>query len=227
MTSVAARLRAPRRRLGLGALTVVVAAMLAGCHPGPVSMAEPRATPNPKDYRAIQKHWTRHGHVTEDFDEALTVDATLQGPEMRAAYIEKWISVYKLGPDEAARARAQLTAEVADVWEVNLQSSSHTIDLDNFSPAKKLWRISLLDDRGRSVSPTEIKLVRDRIEVIDAFFPFPGQKTYVGTFTRSWRLHFPKQHVDGQPLIGPETKRVILRIAGPQGSTDLVWELAR
>lgn len=214
------------RRLGA---TIAVAALIAGCRPGPVSMAEPRDTPRGKEseYRAIQKHWTRHGHVINDFDEALTVDATLHGPEMRAAYVEKYISVYKLGPDDAARTRAQLTAEVADVWEIHLQSSSHNIDVDNFAPAKKLWRITLLDDRGRSVTPTEIKLVRERPEIIDSFYPFPGQKTYVGTFTRSWRLHFPKKHADGEPLVGPDTKRLILRLAGPQGSTDLVWEINR
>lgn len=203
----------------LGALTV--AALIAGCHPGPVSMGEPRVAPKPGDYLSILKHWTRHGHVLYDFDEALSLDATLHGPEMRAAYVEKWIDAYKLGPDDAARTRAQLNAEVADVWEIHVESSSHNIDVDNFSPAKKIWRVTLLDDRGRSVAASEIKALRDRREVITVLYP------YAGTFTRSWRFHFPKQHVDGQPLVGPDTKKVILRVAGPQGATDLVWELAR
>jgi len=73
-------------------------------------MAQPcSAEPPPaSQYVDELKRYTRHGHVIADFDEALTVDATLHAPQFRAAYAEKWIDTYKLNAEDAAKKRADL-----------------------------------------------------------------------------------------------------------------------
>jgi hypothetical protein len=200
--------------LGLALATV-------GCGRAPVkvSFAPPSVVPAAKAYVDLLKRWTRHGHVIEDFDEALTVDATLHSPEFRAVFIEKWLDVYKIAEGEAPNVRTQMTAEVADMWEFHIESAAHVWDVDNFQFAKKVWRVSLVDDKGRELVPQEAKLDKTRREVIVEFYP------YAGIFSRAWRLRFPRNLADGTPFLGPDTKSVTLRFAGPKGNTDLTWQI--
>jgi len=195
--------------------------LLAACHPPPpVSMGDVNHAPSEK-YENVVGLWTRQGHVVHDFDESITVNATLHGPEMRAAYAEKWVAMYQLNHADAERMRAQLFAEVGDVWEVHVESSAHFSDEDNFKQEKKVWRLALLTDRGREVGPSSVQLDRTRREVQTAFYP------YANDFTRGWKVQFPRRASDGQPLIDDAATRIILRIAGPHGTTELVWALKR
>ena len=199
---------------------LVAAVMLAGCaHYERVSLEPPGEAPGVKKYVDELKRWTRHGHVIADFDEALTVDATMHSPEFRAAYAEKWIDVYKLAPDDAARKRVELIGQIANVWEFHFNTSGHTWEVNEMLPVKKQWRLQLVDEKGRAVEAMLVKQVRDRIEIEQEFYP------QAGIFTRAWLVQFPRNLLDGTPLINTDTKKVTLRIAGPKGDIDLVWEL--
>lgn len=198
---------------------LVALVLVTGCAKPAVSLKPPATPLSARAYVDVLKRFTRHGHVIDDFDETITVDVTLHGPEFRSAFAEKWIEVYKIGPDEAAQVREQLGAEVADTWELHLETSSHTWDVDNLIASKKVWRVALLDDKGREIAPREIKLDKTRREVIEVFYP------YANIFSRSWKIRFPRTLPDGTPLVQPDTKSLTLRIAGPKGSMDLVWEV--
>jgi hypothetical protein len=184
-----------------------------------VSLAPIDKAPPASEYVDQIKKWTRHGHIISDFDETLQVDATLHSPEFRAAYIERWIFVYRVGIEEAARLRTEWTTEVANLWEVHVESATHDYNINNFSLGRTPWRIVLVDDQNREVSPTEVQSSKLRREVEVDMYP------YANLFTRGWRIRFPRNRPDGTPLVGPETKHVSLRISGPAGSTDLIWTL--
>ncbi len=184
-----------------------------------VSLAQVDKSPPASAYVDQIKKWTRHGHVFSDFDETLAVDATLHSPEFRAAYIERWISVYKVGAEEAARLRSEWMTEIAPLWEVHLESATHDFNVNNFSTGRTPWRVVLVDDQNREVSPAEVQSSKMRREVEVDMYP------YATLFTRGWRLRFPRNRPDGTPLVGPDTKFLALRIAGPAGSTDLIWTL--
>jgi hypothetical protein len=199
-----------------------LAILLAACASSPkvkVSLDPPSAPMTAKQYVDQLKRWSRHGHAIADFDEALSVDATMHSPEFRAAYAEKFIDVYKLSPDDAARKRAELLAQIATIWEFHLNTSGHTWEVNEMLPSKKQWRLQLVDDKGRAVEATEVKLVRDRIEVEQEFYP------QAGIFTRAWTVRFPRLMPDGSPLVNPDTRSLTLRIAGPKGDVALVWLL--
>jgi len=182
-------------------------------------MAKPESAPTAKEYPQQVLKWTRHGHVRFDFDEALSVDATLHAPEFRAAYAEKWVAQFSLVGAEAEKVRSDFFADVADVWEVHLESASHTHDEDNFKPERHLWHLALVTDQGREVSASEIKIDKEKRDVATALYP------HATVFSRGWRVRFPRKLADGQPLIEAGTRRLTLRIAGPHGSTDIVWQL--
>ena len=202
---------------------LAAALLVAGCASAPpkVSLAPPSSQPSANDYVDELKTWTRHGHVIYDFDEALTVDATLHAPQFRAAYAEKWIDVYRLNAEDAAKKRVELNAEIADLWELHVETSTHFYQINDFTQGKGIWRVTLIDDKGRAIQPVDLRLSVNKRDVDLAFYP------YASIFSRGWRFRFPRTLADGSPLVTGDTKFIALRIAGPQGSTDLVWELQR
>jgi hypothetical protein len=201
--------------------SLLLALLVVGCGSSNVrvSLETPVRPPPPGDYVDLLKKWTRAGHIIDDFDEALQVSATLRSPEFRAVYAEKWVKTFRIGPDEAARTREKLMAEGADTWEFHIESDAHRWEINDFSSKKTVWRLALTDDTGREVTTKEIIATAQRRELEKEFYP------YAGLFSRGWTIRFPKTLIDGSPLIGPQTKSLTLRVAGPLGVIDLVWLL--
>jgi hypothetical protein len=193
--------------------------LVAGCGAKAVSLREPGLSVIAAEYVDLVKRWTRHGHLREDFDIALDVHATLRAPEFRAAYAAKYIEVYRVAPQAAAQRREELLSEFADSYEFHIESQTHTYELNDFQPTKKIWRLSLLNDRNQEVLPIEVASLKDRPEVVTVFYP------YASLFSRSWRIRFPRQLPDGTALIGEGSRSLTLRFAGPQGTVDLTWRL--
>ncbi len=199
-------------------LALALAFALFGCAPPPkVSLAPPSLPAKEKDYEKTLERWTRHGEVRADFDATLIVDATLHGPELNEAYAARWSRIYALPPPEAERFRAQLAADTTDHFLFYVETATHKFELNDFGSAKTMWRISLVNDHGQEVLPSEVKAAREHREVDQEFYP------YVTIFSKGWRIRFPHALADGTPLVGADTRQVTLRIAGPPGTTDLVW----
>jgi hypothetical protein len=206
-------------------MTARVAALLAlgwaGCGAAnkAVSLAEPAQAPSAREYVDLVKLWTRHGHLRQDFDIALDVDATMRSPEFRAGYAEKYLAVYHVGPSLAGQKRVELRALGADRYEFHVETQAHTYELNDLSQRKGYWRVALINDRNQEVQPVEVRALKDRPELAAAFYP------YAGLFSRGWDLSFPQTLPDGTPLVQPESRSLTLRFAGPQGSVDLIWKL--
>jgi hypothetical protein len=204
-------------------LALVVALGLGACAPKieKISLKPPAQPPPPPAYVHELKRFTRHCHIFFDFDEVLTADATFHAPEFREAYAEDWIYVYRLSSDDAAKKRAQLMSEIADVWEFHLETQAHFYVINDFTLGKGIWRLTLVNDAGESVLPSDSRLSLLKRDVDVAFYP------YATIFSAGWRVRFPRSLPDGTPLIKPDTKSIALRVAGPQGSCDMVWPLER
>jgi hypothetical protein len=185
-----------------------------------VSLGDVTQAP-PQPYPDVLKKWTRHGHIVDDFDETLQLDATLHAPELRSSYIERWVVMFKVGAADAARIRSEWMREIADIWEVHIEASTHDFGLNNFSAKRTPWRMVLVDDQGNEMLPREITSSPLRREVEVAMYP------YANLFSKGWRVRFPRMRNDGTPFITDATKWIALRIAGPAGHTDLTWQIAK
>ena len=195
--------------------------LLAGCGGAPlhVSLAEPSPPPTANDYVDQVKLWTRHAHLRNDFDAALDVDATLRSPQFRAAYAEKYIQIYRIGPENQARIRGELISDGADSYEFHVETVTHDYALNDLTSAKTIWRVTLIDDQAHEVVPGSVVGIKERLPLDNLFYP------YTTIFSRGWVLRFPRARADGTPLVGGATRSLTLRFAGPQGSVDLVWLL--
>ena len=194
--------------------------LLTGCASGPqiVSLAEPSPPPLAREYVDQVKRWTRRGDLLSDFDATMVVHATFHAPEFRAAYIAKLIDVYHVNDSTRAQVVAAIPS-TPDTYEFHLETETHTWEINELKPPKSIWRLTLVDDRGREVSVQEVKQQNTRTELLQAFYP------YTGIFSRPWRVLFPRKLADGTELVTPETRSLTLRIAGPAGSIDLTWRV--
>jgi len=192
----------------------------AGCGgSAPLSMhTQPRAF-TPEDYDRIYAAWTREasGFELAALQDTLHVSATFQSWEHRWAYVVRYASDYSL--DTNARTEL-LRASLVDAEETHrffvtlVGGDWRESDLTNERTA---WRAVLVDDRGRTLAPTElVRIAR----------PGPNERGYykITPFRQVFRIAFPAHRADGTPTIAPSARRVTLRFTGPQGSVDLVWE---
>ena len=94
-----------------------------------------------------------------------------------------------MNEEDAAKLRAKLTADVADVWELHAEVATHKYEVNEFNTAtnKSPWRVTLVDEKNRAVSTTDIKLDRGRREVTGELYP------YLTIFSRGWKMRFPAQ----------------------------------
>ncbi len=201
-------------------LALVCLALVAGCAGNSkiVSLAEPAIAPPVKSYVDEIKAWSRHGDMLHDFDATIIVDATMHSPEFRAAYIGKYLDVYKVGDNTRELAVAGIP-NAPDSYEFHVETQTHAWEINELKPPKSLWRITLIDDRGREVTASSVKLEKTRPEFLQIFYP------YSNLWARPWRILFPRNLDDGTPLVTPETKTLTMRIAGPAGNVDLLWRL--
>lgn len=198
-----------------------MALVLAGCASTPeyVSLAPPQAAAKPKAYYDEVKKWTRRGDARNDFDTTLIAYATFHSPEFQEAFIEKYIDAYHVNANAREGVRENLRESVSEGWVFHLETQSHTYELNDLKPPKSVWRTTLIDDKGREVSPLAVEHDNSRPEVLEAFYP------YNNVFSTAWRVTFPKALPDGSPLVTPDTKSLMLRFAGPPGTIELVWKL--
>jgi len=195
--------------------------LLIGCGAAPpkVSLAEPTPPPKAKDYVEQLKRWTRHAHLINDFDQALDVDATLRSPEFREAFAAKYIEIYRIGQENRDRIRGEILSDGADTYEFHVETATHDYALNDLTSAKTVWRVTLLDDQGHELPPSQVNALRERRALDQEFYP------YTTIFSRGWTVRFPRMRADGTPLVGADTRSLTLRFAGPQGSVDLIWTL--
>jgi hypothetical protein len=200
---------------------LALALLLAGCATAPqyVSLAPPQAAVGMKQYVGEMEKFTRRGDSIFDFDTTLIVYATFHAPEFQDAFIAKYLDVYHVNANAQESVRGSLLESVAEGWVFHVETQSHTYELNELKPPKSVWRTTLVDDKGREVSPLGITNDNTRPEVLQAFYP------YTNVFAHAWRIVFPKNLPDGSPLVTPDTKSLTMRIAGPPGHIELTWKM--
>lgn len=171
-------------------------------------------------YISILERWTRHGHVYDDFDEALQVDATFHGPEFRAAYEAQWIRMYQVRDPQVEEERQRLLKETVDNWIFHVEVASHRYEVNDMRPEKLIWRIALQTNATGALAPTAVTATNVAKELQEALYP------HRSIFSRGWDIRFPKKDAVGNSTLGAEPNSLKMSIAGPLGSTVLVWNFA-
>ncbi len=207
-------------------------ALALGCAAPPtVRFGPPAKAPSVASYDAVRARWTRHVHVTHEFDTAIDATVTLMAPEMRAAWIAKVEALQPMNDAARARFEEEQRALGRDFVELYLEVETGRWEWNDFASPRSVWRLVLSDDTGRSATPADVQQAPMKPETAIALLP------PVTPFTRTWRVRFARwaegtpeaTRVGDDALGGAATGKLVLRITGALGDTDekLAWEAAR
>lgn len=192
---------------------VALLALAACAGPGPITLTDSWPT-RTRDYDDVVRDWTRTGSLMRDFETVITVDATFESPEWRAAYVAERTRREKLpASDTAALLSAQKQAN-AESYAFELLVSTHDPRWNDLQKGERsMWRLALMNDRGQQVTPTSIKREQRPDAVVRAWFP------RMGDFSEAYAVRFPRS-VD---LLGDGARALILRVSSASGAVQLSW----
>lgn len=216
------RVRALARAVGCGAVLAAAAGAWGGCAPVVVSLtadAEPAGT----SYQKTLERYTRVTRIgsVDDLDTPIVIGATLRSPAFQRAYAEHYLQAYKVNiPSERQmileRERAAADHGVS-FW---VRTTFHNYLWNDLRPTAGKWRMVVVDENGMETPAEAI----DGLAIRDLTVPVLLSEP-LDAYSKMWLVRFPTMRSDGQPLVPAGARKIILRVAGPVGQTDLTWLL--
>ncbi|MBI2896996.1 MAG: hypothetical protein HYY06_25795 [Deltaproteobacteria bacterium] len=185
-----------------------------GCGARPMSVAAPAHAIRADEFDAVRRAWTRSASVVplSGFENVLTVTATFQSLEFRAAYVARYARDYGMGPREradlAAAHRSAYGRELT--FYVTAYSGTQHRDADLSDPDRG-WRVLLLTPHGR-YAPTRIEKIENPTAVQRAYYPHTHPQRMV------FLIGFP-------PALAADERWFGLDVRGARGSATLRWQL--
>ena len=199
---------------------LVVVAALVACQSdkaGRVDFSEARRDYVSKDYGDVYERWTRHDFAMHEVEKALEVWVTFKSWDFRAAYVERYASIYSLSDADRTKLLNGQRNSLHEAYEFHLTAQSANYKWNDLEKSSSPWRVTLLDALGHELAPETGKISVEKLP--DAyereFFPAknPFSKTYSVRFV-------PPANTDFE---GIKTGSIILRLASPLGRIELTW----
>jgi len=170
------------------------------------------------DYSSVHDAWTRHARLVQDIGTAMEIWATFKSWDFRQAYMAKYARVYDL-PDSERETLAKSQLETARaVYEIHLVAQSTNDRWNDLASKRSPWRFTLLDGTGAELAPTSIKVEKLPDAYESEFFP---SRT---PFSKTYTVRFVRPEGAGEAFVGPQSGRLILRLASPVGKVEVAWE---
>ena len=187
-----------------------------------VSLAEGPREYVSYDYDQILDRWTRKGTLVapNEFDDLLVLTSTFESWDFRWAYTVRYAEDYRLTVDQRQQLLDASLAESRAEHRFYIALHGSNRRWNDLSRKDAAWVVRLIDDKGNETPARLIKSVSRPGALERTYFP------YTNVWRQVFRVTFPAQRDDGSPSIAPDARWVGLRVAGPQGHTELVWELA-
>lgn len=182
----------------------------------PVVQLAPTDGITAKDYGDVLERWTRKDVIFDGLFSIMYLHASFHAPELRKAFLLRFPESYGRGSEEASRLTLS-NPEAEAHWEFFLSASTPHQRHNDLARDDSIWRVTLSADDGPEV---EAKVRRVALNAnLRVFYP------YLTPFASGYGLEFPLTTLEGTPVIGPMTTKVVLRVSSALGASELVWEL--
>jgi uncharacterized protein YukE len=212
------------------AAALAVTACASSPAPGVTTLASAWPTATPDSYDDVYQRWTRRGEDFNELVQTVSLSATLHTAEFRAAYLhERARRLLMTSDEEAALAEAEKRA-LNESWEVELLVATAKPDWNDLHKAARpatgqpdragtpgsMWRLALVGDDEREVTPISVLEDRRHREDVQAYFPD------MKPFYHAYVVRFPRATADGRQLVG-ERGKLALKVGSPVGRVKLEW----
>jgi hypothetical protein len=203
-------------------LTAVLLVVSAGCahaisESKPVDFSSATHDYQASDYPSVYQNWTRHAKLVQDVGTVIEAWATYKSSEFRQAYIAKYSAVYDLPDHDRSTLQKEQLEVSANTFDFHIAVQTTSDRWNDLDRKNSPWRVTLVDEAGTELSPTSIRPMKFPELYEDQFFPDRTE------FTRTYAISFARP-TDGQVFAASARRKLILRITGPMGRIDLVWE---
>jgi hypothetical protein len=173
----------------------------------PLTEVWPASSP---EYDDATEVWTRKSSLR-----VLELAATFKSPQWRAARAKRDADNRDLQGPQRDEFMAQAQAEAAGPYEIELMVTTWDRRENDLDRGKKsVWGVVLIDQNGTQIEPLEI--VKDKRPAFTVRSDFPA----LGDFATAYIARFPRT----TPVLGPNVKKVRLRMFGVRGSVEVAWE---
>lgn len=173
----------------------------------------------PDDYDKIRDRWTRYGEVLRALDTSLYVHATLESPDFTSAFVSRYSHMFGLPSNQKKELKQGKKTKWEKGYVFKIAAATHSMRDNDFDRPDSIWHVYLSTSNEKKVAPLSIKRQRRLTQTTHEFYP------YLGAFHRLYEVTFPKTLPDGSPLVGKSSRALNLHLAGPLGSTKLIWRL--
>ena len=170
-------------------------------------------------YLSVLEKWTREGRVYENFETKVLINATYKTREFRESYAAEYINTFMLDGekgDELMKGEMEAPKKHHEFFLSIHTPNKEWSDLEKKEP---IWALYLVNDAGETVSPLNIKRVKERGPGVVRFYP------YFTEWSVGYTVKFPLNLPDGREFITAEAKYIKLVLTGTPGKGELVWNL--
>jgi len=232
----------------LSARVVVTASAIFGlslisCQsPGPVSLSPKLQSPAASDYNTILGQYTRRDHVYAFFADKVDLRATFHSPAYKQAFAAakpqfhgrsaELIDLY-LRDQKPAPTPLQALSQVVKPFSAQAQDTArppqktlsfllafYVADQDyrSLDADDSIWDIELRVDDRAPQKPLKLERLR-RDPSLDQVYP------YLNKLDQIYWLRFAPTDKQGQPLLGPDAKKMQLRVVSKIADAKVQWDL--
>lgn len=168
-------------------------------------------------YREGLSAFTRHQSLYQGLERRLIWAATLESLPFRRLKLEAFASIRRLTAAELSDLLAQEGREAEEFFDFFVGFFTESPSWNDLDASDSMWRTELLVDESTVVLPLEIQRIARPNPNVRALYP------YLGSFSRAYRVRFPRKGEGGVPLVGPGATTLTLRVSSAVAHGHLSW----
>lgn len=170
-----------------------------------------------RTYRQYLERYTRHQNLYQGLQRRLIWAATFEAPRFRAIRSEAYASIRRMTDAELQALLVEERRASEDFLDFFVGFFTEQFAWNDLDEEDSIWRVDLLVDGARVLRPISIRRVVNPDPNIRALYP------YLGAFSRAYRIRFPRSDEKGNPLVGPDARRITLRVSSAVAHGELSW----
>jgi hypothetical protein len=188
------------------------------CSLTPPTVGEPgRSVPSAAEEKAYQDtlgRYTDHAEVYDLFDTRMFTALTYQSWSFREARVHR-MALFQVQPQPVVEKNlAEERSAFESFHEFFLGVHLNYARYDDFDRRNSIWRIALVTDAGET-TPSSVERIGRSDLAMRSIYP------YMDDFWVAYRVRFPRQTANSEPVIPPGTGRFMVRIASTLGKAEL------
>lgn len=178
-------------------------------------------------YAHMLKASTRSAKIYQALDNKLFITATYHAPAFRRAFAVAFPDIYGHGGKITRRELVDLTGGIEQHHNFFVAVYTPDSRWNDIARDDSIWRLSLYGKSNGQNGLGETEVGPDDIIPIKMDENLRVVYPYTNRFDKVYLVRFPVLDAMHQPIVGPGTEELVVRIASAMGVASMRWRVAR